>query len=223
MKIAPSRLRQLVILLVVAGVGAGVRPAAAQMPSVPNPYNPSSLGGGPANIGGPGPEIKKAPPEPPALPGATPRSDRVAPSAPVTITDPTEALFDAINRGDIASARDAVDRGADLGGQNVLGMTPLDLSVDLGRNDITFLLLSLRGADSRPRAARTSQTAQDAAHGAPPKAGKFATATSPKPPAKAPARPTGATRPMATPVMQQTADSGTPDPAAGFLGFGPSR
>jgi ankyrin repeat protein len=60
---------------------------------------------------------------------------------------PTDALFDAINRGDIAAARDALNRGADLNGVNVLGMTPMELSVDLGRNDISFLLLSMRGED----------------------------------------------------------------------------
>ena len=59
--------------------------------------------------------------------------------------EPTEALFDAINRGDIGTARDAISRGADLHGHNVLGMTPLELSVDLGRNDISFMLLSMRG------------------------------------------------------------------------------
>ena len=64
--------------------------------------------------------------------------------------EPTDALFDAINRGDIAAARDAVSRGADLGGRNLLGMTPLDLSIDLARKDITFMLLSMRGGDSAP-------------------------------------------------------------------------
>ena len=58
---------------------------------------------------------------------------------------PTEALFDAINRGDLAAAKDAINRGADINGRNVLGLTPLDLSVDLGRNNISFVLLSLRG------------------------------------------------------------------------------
>ena len=62
--------------------------------------------------------------------------------------EPTEALFDAINRGDIAAARDAISRGAELNGHNILGMTPMELSVDLGRNDISFLLLSMRGTDN---------------------------------------------------------------------------
>jgi hypothetical protein len=226
MRFAPSPVRQFVILAAAVGLGIGVQPAAAQLAgqAIPNPSNPSTLGSGPPNIGGPPPEQKKGPAEPPALPGAASRADRVAPSAAGQIADPTEALFDAINRGDIASARDAIDRGADLGGQSVLGMTPLDLSVDLGRNDITFLLLSLRGADSRPRSAGSSQTARGTAQGAPPQAGKLAAATPAKPPARAPARPTAAARPVAMPVAQQIAgDSGVPDPAVGFLGFGPSR
>ena len=45
------------------------------------------------------------------------------------------------------TARDAISRGADLQGHNILGMTPLELSVDLGRNDISFMLLSMRAAD----------------------------------------------------------------------------
>ena len=72
---------------------------------------------------------------------------------------PTDALFDAINRGDIATARDAISRGADLQGQNILGMTPLELSVDLGRNDISFMLLSMRAADDgRSRQAPAART-----------------------------------------------------------------
>ena len=88
---------------------------------------------------------------------------------------PTAALFDAINRGDIIAARDALNRGADLNAQNVLGMTPIDLSVDLGRNDITFLLLSMRsgsdqagaetGRRARPGARRPSRARPAAAGG----------------------------------------------------------
>ena len=61
---------------------------------------------------------------------------------------PTVALFDAINRGDGLAARDAINRGADMNGHNILGQTPLDLSIDLNRNPITFLLLSLRDSDT---------------------------------------------------------------------------
>ena len=62
--------------------------------------------------------------------------------------EPTAALFDAINRGSVSAAKEAVNRGADLEGHNILGQTPLDMSIDLNRNPITFLLLSLRGSDS---------------------------------------------------------------------------
>lgn len=63
--------------------------------------------------------------------------------------EPTSALFEAINRGSVAAAKDAVNRGADLGGHNILGQTPLEMSIDLNRNPITFLLLSLRTSDDR--------------------------------------------------------------------------
>ena len=98
-------------------------------------------------------------PPPPALPGAASTgSPAPANHAPVDM-QPTDALFDAINRGDIATARDAISRGADLHGQNILGMTPLELSIDLGRNDISFLLLSMRAADDgRSRQAPTART-----------------------------------------------------------------
>jgi ankyrin repeat protein len=94
----------------------------------------------------------KANPPPVAIPGARPRTDAVAPAErAASDLPPTEALFDAINRGDIVTARDAISRGADLDGTNLLGVTPLELSVDLGRNDISFLLLSL---GARPRRRR---------------------------------------------------------------------
>ncbi|AOW50100.1 hypothetical protein [Acetobacter ascendens] len=65
--------------------------------------------------------------------------------------EPTAALFDAINRGSISAAKDAINRGADLSGHNILGQTPLDMSIDLNRNPITFLLLSLRTPADNPR------------------------------------------------------------------------
>ena len=84
---------------------------------------------------------------PPALPGAEP-SDPDAPTshAPLDV-NPSVALFDAIDRGDMTAAKDALSRGADLQATNVLGQTPIDMSIDLSRNDITFLLLSMRNAD----------------------------------------------------------------------------
>jgi hypothetical protein len=149
---------------------------------------------------------------PPALPGAG------SGNAPAPLTrvpadmEPNDALFDSINRGDIATARDAISRGADLHGRNILGMTPLELSIDLGRNDISFMLLSMRAADdTRPaQSQRAGAAKDDAKH--PVRQAK-----------KAPPRPVAP-----APAAQQTArlfngDGGTPNPNAGFLGFDSGR
>ena len=153
----------MVCLTAGAMVGGGLVPALAQtvggMPAAPQMGNPSSYTNPTAGVG-PGPQVKAPAAAPEVLPGSASRSDRVAPAQGAPITNPTDALFDAINRGDMASARDAIDRGADLNGHNVLGMTPIDLSVDLGRNDITFLLLSMANGESRPIHGAPQQTAQ---------------------------------------------------------------
>ena len=152
---------------------------------------------------------------PEAIPGAK-RRDPVAPATrPAGDMQPTDALFDAINRGDIAAARDSLNRGADLSGVNVLGMTPMELSVDLGRNDISFLLLSMRGEDSGrgSRAVGRDLSAPVAsAKAAPPTkpAAAVKTATS--------NNAAGGARPVATPRLFAN-DGGTPQPNAGFLGF----
>jgi hypothetical protein len=165
---------------------------------------------------------QKAPePSPDAIPGAKPR-EPVAPALhPAGDMQPTDALFDAINRGDIAAARDALNRGADLNGVNILGMTPLELSVDLGHNDISFLLLSMRGEDG-------SQGSRAVGHDAPPPApfGKSAKAGKPAGTKVAAnkARTAQAAnsiippKPIATPKLFAN-DGGTPLPNAGFLGF----
>ncbi len=174
------------------------------------------------------PAAPKLPP-PPALPGTASTGEAAPAEKLPSDLPPTDALFDSINRGDIASARDALSRGADLSGTNVLGMTPLELSVDLARNDITFLLLSRRGPDFEPAASGTGghqddghqdgerQTRQDCfarSHAAAP--GTTALAASmraralPAPPA-----------PMApASVRYAGSDPGTAIPQAGFLGFG---
>lgn len=83
---------------------------------------------------------RAAPPS--ALPGAD--ADASDPSHARMDMNPTGALFDAVNRGSIMAAKEALNRGADMNAHNVLDQTPLDLAIDLGRNDIMFLLLSLR-------------------------------------------------------------------------------
>jgi len=155
---------------------------------------------------------------PDALPGSKANKDRVTPSdKSVAEMSPNDALFDAINRGDIADARDAINRGADLDTRNILGLTPIDLSVDLGRNDITMLLLSLR--DTTPTARTGKPSAKVAAADSKP--------AKPAPAASAHTSPhqrVAAAKPAASepPVRRQlvSANPGTPAPQVGFLGFG---
>jgi hypothetical protein len=161
----------------------------------------------------PASEAPSAQPPPPAIPGARTDKEMVAPAQrlPADLS-PNDALFDAINRGDIAAARDALNRGADLNARSVLGMTPLELSIDLGRKDISFLLLSMRGA-STSTAAKAAPT-------------KTAEVEAPKPAKvrKAERRPPNPERVAAPPAPQTprlfAGDGGTPVPSAGFLGFG---
>ncbi|MBE7211867.1 MAG: ankyrin repeat domain-containing protein, partial [Gluconacetobacter diazotrophicus] len=86
----------------------------------------------------------KAAAPPPAIPGAVTDEATATSGHASADMEPTAALFDAINRGDIVSAKEALGRGADLNGRNVLGQNPLDMAIDLNRSDITFLLLSMR-------------------------------------------------------------------------------
>jgi len=165
-------------------------------------------------IGGDRPAAAPAPAPAPALPGAQSNPDSVA-KATNTDLAPTDSLFDAVNRGDIATARDAIGRGADLNAHNVLGLTPLDLSVDLGRNDITFLLLSLRGSAPPPAMAPTTASAGPVAKSV----GKMpatsaARSSTPRREARAMSVAT------AEPNPSVRNDPGTPAPQAGFLGFG---
>ncbi|MDR3537330.1 MAG: ankyrin repeat domain-containing protein [Acetobacteraceae bacterium] len=160
--------------------------------------------------GGPAPVV-----QPPALPGAQSQGGAAPATKLATDMAPSEALFDAINRGDITAARDALSRGADLNAQNVLGMTPMELSVDLGRNDIAFLLLSMRGETPR---SRTATAQSGGAAGAKTAAAKT---TGRKPvPIKVVAGP--ANRADQAPRLFAN-DGGAPVPSAGFLGFDAGR
>lgn len=160
---------------------------------------------------------------PKGLPGAR-RDDGSGPMAyakPPSEMGPNEALFDAINRGDTPAARDAINRGADLGARNVLGLTPTDLAIDLGRNDITFLLLAQRGADRNVFDTQVEPSPAPKGHAA--KAAPApATARTTRTARTAPATPMReATAAPITPRYSNTPD--TPAPQDGFLGFGPSR
>jgi hypothetical protein len=161
---------------------------------------------------------------PPSLPGTKAPVDAAAPTASPADMSPTEALFDAINRGDTAAARDAVNRGADLHGLNVLGLTPLELSVDLGRNDISFLLLSMREGDATSRSAtrtgaesgRTTQADAVLRGSQVPRAASRSRVA-------AAARTDPAAGPVAEGPTFSSGNGGTPIPAAGFVGFDPGR
>lgn len=200
-----------------AGVAAfaGATPAWAQLGPTGSPAGMSPL------INPQASDRQKAPvKQPDALPGASSNSERVTPQAadhPVAQMEPTDALFDAINRGDMGSARDAINRGADLSARNVLGMTPMELSVDLNRNDITFLLLSMRGSDSNPVTA-TAQKGKS----------PFGKATKEAQVQRHPAAPAKSAARVAPPPAPQypklfAGNGGTPNPNAGFLGFDSGR
>ncbi len=142
---------------------------------------------------------EKPPEPPPAIPGAQPDADAAVIPADKLAAEmsPNDALFDAINRGDLAAAKDALSRGAQLDAHNVLGQTPTDAAIDLSRNDITFLLLSMRGAVSGGRS--NHPVAEVSAPVAPRKA---------RPAVK-----------VATAHVAMPADRGTPNPSVGFIGF----
>ena len=173
---------------------------------------------------------------PPALPGSQANPPSAAP-ANKTAADmpPNDALFDAINRGDVLSARDAISRGADPNARNVLGMTPLELAVDLDRNDISFLLLSMRGegGDAAPQPAHRPGAATATANAAASSSASAPGKTAPKKPARtarrvpvhrsaSPAEPTSDDASQTAPQPPAPAvatDGGSPNPQAGFLGF----
>ena len=168
-----------------------------------------SGGGGGGGAGGagaaPAEEEKKAPPPPSAIPGAV--AGTVVPASKnAADLDPNAALFDAIDRGDIGSAREALGRGADLNARNVLGQRPIDLSIDLSRNDITFLLLSMRSQNGDQAPAADSSGIDTAEADLPPSRSAQVAATTP-----VAAR--GA-------QFASHASGGAPQPGAGFLGFG---
>ncbi|MFC7689108.1 hypothetical protein ACFQY5_05125 [Paeniroseomonas aquatica] len=103
-------------------------------------------------------------PPPAALPGLQYRqAPAPIPADPTQNLSPNAALFDAINRGDLPAAREAVGRGADIEARNVLGLTAVDAAVDQGRNEIMFFLLSARGGSRSGPPPRPSPSPRPAA------------------------------------------------------------
>ncbi len=201
------------IPVAIACLGGVLIAAPAWAQFVDNPNNAVSIR--PKNAEATAGPAQPAPP--PALPGARTQGGGAAPATKLANDmSPNEALFDSINRGDIAAARDALSRGADLNSQNILGMTPMELSVDLGRNDIAFLLLSMRV--ETPRSGSSTAQSGGAAAGGKTVAAK---ATGRKPaPVKVVATPSN--RSDQAPRLFAN-DGGTPVPSAGFLGFDAGR
>ncbi|NHO18368.1 ankyrin repeat domain-containing protein [Acetobacter oeni] len=141
---------------------------------------------------------------PAALPGAETNEEGGHSNMDI---EPTAALFEAINRGSLGGAREAVNRGADLSGHNVLGQTPLDMSIDLNRNDITFFLLSMRSlegsGDETTTAVASSGIDMAGGSGHMRVGGK-------------------ASRAEKVIDSRYDASGGRPQPSVGFLGFGGS-
>jgi hypothetical protein len=157
---------------------------------------------------------------PAALPGLGARpATPVIPADPSVVLGPNEALFDAITRGDMAAARDAMARGADIGARNVLGQTPIEAAVDQGRNEIAFFLLASRGAgggsggserlDGPPTAPPPARAGRTPRPTPPP---RDTMASAPAPASSAPLAP-----------RRWAGDGGTPRPEIGFLGFDAGR
>lgn len=143
---------------------------------------------------------------PPALPGAGEEAPSTAPSVAAQQSgDPTAELFTAINSNNYTSAQDAISRGADLNAQNALGETPIDLSVSLNRNSITFMLLAARNDSGDGSDDSGPMPAAPAAGYASKGSGKSAAV-----PIKL----------IETPSPAASNNPGTPNPSAGFLGFG---
>ena len=206
---------------------------------------PSPTSMGPVVKGGSG--FGAAQPSAPGLPGARPSNVLNKGIINSDLLSPNDQLFDAIDRGDTRAARDAIARGAELGATNAVGQTPIDESVSLGRNEITFLLVTLlhaggsnitdaQGPMAMPPPNTLGLSNKDERAVSTP-VSFFGQA---KPGV---ATPRGATRhktryyeraaesrtvaPAASPSAAETAGTaaettGTPVPAAGFVGFGSS-
>ncbi len=222
---------------------AGAALFAAALPAGPvRAQTPSLLNPGPVVGTAPAAPPRALPP--PGLPGAVGNVHTPAPPPPAESgLSPTAELFDAINRGDLGAARDAIGRGAQLDATNLLGMTPLELAVDLNRNDIAFLLLSI---EHEGRAAASSAGASTALSVPPAPAAVPSSRAAARTPAgaaetgesvealllagqPAPGTPLTRSAPLrsaplheADPAPLPPGGSGSPNPAVGFLGFAPT-
>jgi hypothetical protein len=193
-------------------------PALAILATGALPPNPAEAQGfrGPVRPTEQGPQ-RQAPAGLPGLQGR--RAAPVIPADPAQLAtmSPNDALFDAISRGDIAAAREAVGRGADVDARNVLGLSPIDSAVDQGRAEILFYLLSVRGiarggTAPPPPPPRVTAAQRRAAEAAAREAERAQVAAA--------ARVSPAA--LRTPRLWAN-DGGAPIPSIGFIGFDAGR
>lgn len=151
--------------------------------------------------------------QPPALPGVAARRGQapIAAETPPASMNPNDALFDGISRGDIATVRDAVARGADVNARNALGLTAVESAVDQGRPEVMFYVLSIRGmAGNAPPPLQPARGAR---------AARPEPVQRTRPPtAREEARAQVATVTPRLPQLWQ-ANGGAAQPSIGFLGF----
>lgn len=203
--------RYILSIAALVAVAVASFPIAEAQMAGPGAGSPMGAGG---PMGGQGlhPPQEKQEVAPPALPGASGVGNISAGPVTTLNEDPTKLLFSAINHGDYNQARAAVSRGANLDARNALDETPIELAVELNRNNITFMLLSVR-AEEGPgqRAAPQSVTASAVGH----------TRSAAHAPIVFSSRETQLRQSPARAVAAPIAGSpGVPDPSAGFLGFG---
>jgi len=224
---APRLIRlQPTVLGLALALALGLPRLAAAQVATPGIGGSPSMGGAGASGSGPaGSNAEDKPVLAPALPGSVSTTDSIAPpSRPAAEMSPNDALFDAIERGDLAGARDALARGARLDARDVLGETPLELSIDLGRNPITFTLLSMRGAasdtvegDAQPPPVSTRSASKAGKPGDKPLSGGQRIIAAQQ------ISYHGVPITGAASDAGSTAFAGTPDLAMGFLGFSVPR
>jgi hypothetical protein len=192
---------------------------------------PSPTSMGPVVKGGSG--IGAPQPSAPGLPGSRPANVVSKGIINSDLLSPNDQLFDAIDRGDTTAARDAIARGAELDATNAVGQTPVDESVALGRNDITFLLVTLLHASGNditdaqgpmamppPNTLGLSHKDERAVSTPVSFFGSQTPATTPR--HRTHYYASAAEGGVQAPAAAQSYSSGTPVPAAGFVGFGSS-
>jgi hypothetical protein len=193
---------------------------------------PSPTSIGPVVKGGSG--IGPAQPSAPGLPGARPSNVVSKGAISADLLSPNDELFDAIDRGDTSAARDAIARGAALDATNAVGQTPIDESVALGRNEITFLLVTLlhaggsditdaQGPMAMPPPNTLGLSSKDERAVSTP-VSFFGPSSASTQPRRTTHYYASAESPTETPAAAQSygGTTGTPVPSAGFVGFGSS-